>query len=562
MTPKNSQSHPLKIDSLSVPGTRGLLGLTFCPGKVQRDALSGSWERDLDTDLAAIKAWGATHLVTLNESHELTELNVEDLPFRVPDGIHWHHLPMPEGSAPTKDWEEVWNHHGPTLKNALLGGERVVLHCKGGLGRTGTIAAKLLIEFGIDPDQAIILVRQSRGLGAIENAQQEAYVRSLRPTPARTEPKTRPHHRISPDKASRYRGCLLAGAAGDALGAPIEFLKLPEILKKYGSDGLRELVPAYGILGAITDDTQMTLFTAEGMLRAHVSRHFDNDSSVTFIVGHAFQRWLTTQGSPSKLQEVEYRGLLSEYSELKSARAPGNTCLSALRAKTGFFEPEIAHNDSKGCGGVMRAAPVGLLTASLGYPTAKAFRLGAATAALTHGHPTGYLTAGVLAAVVHELVQGTDLERALEISIHLLRAESSHEGTLEFLEKAIRVAQSGPSRASLAQLGEGWVAEEALAIAVYCALTAPNLEEGLILAANHSGDSDSTAAIAGNLLGARYGAHEIPDRWLEVLELRGLITEMADDLASAPDWKLDSVQVNGFEANSELEYWQDRYPGK
>jgi len=79
-------------------------------------------------------------------------------------------------------------------------------------------------------------------------------------------------------------------------------------------------------------------------------------------------------------------------------------------------------------------------------------------------------------------------------------------------------------------LGEGWIAEEALAIGLFCALVARDFEHGVLLAVNHGGDSDSTGSIAGNLLGLVYGEAGIPDRWLRRLELREVVAQVADDL--------------------------------
>ncbi len=326
----------------------------------------------------------------------------------------------------------------------------------------------------------------------------------------------------------RIRGCLLAGAAGDALGAPVEFMALDEIRRRFGPGGIQDFSPAYGVLGAITDDTQMTLFTAEGLLRAWVRGNADLPGAIH----HAYLRWLLTQGMrPRRDPGIAADGWLFGLRALHDRRAPGNTCLSALVAAEGFGLPNPARNDSKGCGGVMRAAPVGLFAPGLDADAI--FGLGAEACALTHGHPSGYLTGGHLAVTVARLLQGDDLPAALDAADAELRKRPHHAETRDALAAARALAATRPTPEALETLGGGWVAEEALAIAICCALAARDLRDGLVLAANHSGDSDSTAAIAGNLLGARDGEGAIPPAWLAQLELAAEIRDLADDLHDA-----------------------------
>jgi ADP-ribosylglycohydrolase len=304
----------------------------------------------------------------------------------------------------------------------------------------------------------------------------------------------------------RYQGCLLGGAVGDALGAPVEFLSRAKILRSFGPNGLTNMVPAYGKLGAITDDTQMTLFTAEGALRAYVRETLRGLCHVPSVLHRSYLRWLHTQGERLPESEQSFLdGWLIEQKELFARRAPGNTCIESLRSTSEIGKP--AQNNSKGCGGVMRTAPIGMLFHALtqSNPDARsenyqhAFDIGYDAAALTHGHPTGSLAAGVMSALIFNLLDGTDLPSSIEHAIPLLKARQSHEEILDALDKAqgLNLSGAAPSDA-IRKLGGGWIAEEALAIGVYCALKATNLENGIIMAVNHDGDSDSTGLIAGH----------------------------------------------------------------
>ncbi len=184
MTPRTSQTHPLQIAALDTPGG-GRIGMTFCPGKTDPFAMSGPWARDLATDLAAIQAWGASALVTLMEQHELAYLGVAGLGKQVQSmGLDWYHLPIQDVSVPTPEFETRWRTSGQELCARLLGAQSLVVHCRGGLGRTGLIAARLLIELGESPQAALHRVRQARP-GAVETREQEMYVLDrLRPPSA------------------------------------------------------------------------------------------------------------------------------------------------------------------------------------------------------------------------------------------------------------------------------------------------------------------------------------------------------------------------------------------
>lgn len=194
---------------------------------------------------------------------------------------------------------------------------------------------------------------------------------------------------------------------------------------------------------------------------------------------------------------------------------PGRSCLSALLSgKIGTTKEPI--NNSKGCGGVMRVAPVGLF-----YEKNYAFDMAVDFAALTHGHPTGYLAAGALAYMIALIIEGGELETIIERTIKKLSNYEGNEECDKSLIKAVEFAKSDISEIdAISQLGEGWVAEEALGISTYCALKYKNnFKKGIITAVNHDGDSDSTGAITGNILGAYLGVNSIPKEWVDKVEL-------------------------------------------
>lgn len=344
-------------------------------------------------------------------------------------------------------------------------------------------------------------------------------------------------------KQEFFRGCLLGGAIGDALGWPVEFLQYKEIQSRYGEDGIQDLVCVDNGTAEITDDTQMTLFTAEGILRTETRENEKEICDPPSMVYFAYLRWLNTQGY-SKFEEFDwiYDGWLYNVKELHNRRAPGNSCLSALSSGSiGTIDEPI--NNSKGCGGIMRVAPAGLF-----YSREEAFQMAAEFAALTHGHPSGYLSAGALAFIIASLISGEDIDTAVDNSLLELSKHKGHEESSELLHLAVDLCNSSLEPLdAVKKLGEGWVGEEALAISVYCALKyKDDFRKALITAVNHNGDSDSTGAITGNILGAYLGVNAIPQDWINKVELRNEIIQVADDLLSR------------YKTGKE---WWNKYPG-
>lgn len=179
MSANRSIVSPLRIDAVAVPGTGGLIGMTICPGKDEYAGMgfpSGPWKRDLDLDLQVIREWRTDALVTLIEPFEFVFLSVPELPDKIAEiGLRWFHLPIVDVWIPDGRFEEAWETAGEELRQILRDGGRIVLHCRGGLGRTGLVAARLLVVFGMEPREAIRRVRAARP-GAIQTREQEQYV--------------------------------------------------------------------------------------------------------------------------------------------------------------------------------------------------------------------------------------------------------------------------------------------------------------------------------------------------------------------------------------------------
>jgi ADP-ribosylglycohydrolase len=331
---------------------------------------------------------------------------------------------------------------------------------------------------------------------------------------------------------------------GDALGAPVEGASLARIRARYGENGLTD----YDGEGAITAGTQLTLATADALVQSSIRARSKGIGGATGgLLQSAYLRWHRAQENPVPGTPAQDESWLSAQPEMRARRAPGRTCMAALRAAAARGKPghplgtvETPVNDSKGCGGVVRAAPAGFgfsPRAPGGIPACRraAFEDGCTAAALTHGHPSGYLPAGVLAATVWGLVRGGGLPEALEAARAELETCRGHDETSRALEAATALAHAGPPAPELLEtLGGGWVGEQALAIAVCAALSCSGPEgvrSALLSAVNHSGDSDSTGAICGNLLGARHGTAGLPGHWQSGVEARRIIIQVAADAA-------------------------------
>ena len=352
----------------------------------------------------------------------------------------------------------------------------------------------------------------------------------------------------------RIRGSLMAGAAGDALGYAVEFMSRGSILAKYGFRGIAKFNLTREGKALISDDTQMTLFTACGMLMG-VTRGYMRGigGRPEKYVDKAYLDWYYTQTGKNSRPSVTW---LRNLPELAHRRAPGNTCLSACES---LFQGKEVHNNSKGCGGIMRVAPMALLMAGYWargkcpYHVFEMDEAGAEVAAVTHKHPLAFLPAAMLTHLIFRVISMEEAEvkasitnialETIEALSYIYKGEyEEHKRILTNLTlTALSLAANDKSDAeNIRLLGEGWTGEEAWAIALYCAVRhIDNIEDALIAAVNHDGDSDSTGAVCGNIMGAIYGYEAIKRMNLfcpqghdfeQTLELSNIILALADDL--------------------------------
>jgi len=460
---------------------RAMIGVCACPG---------GGPATLADDLAAVAAFRPEAIVTLMSAQELRLLGRADLAEVLPGvAAQWHHLPLRVGAAPDARFKRLWAYAGHRLREVLRRGGRVLLHCDAGGARARWMAARLLVELGV-PDAEAASRTQAPRLAATQQVGGGALV----------------DHPL----AGRMLGCLLGGALGDAFGYPVEFKAWAQIRETFGEAGLTEPSGPGGRL-VVSDDTQMMLFTAEGLLGALAGGATLDAGQALARIRDAYLAWFRTQREEWSTGSTG----LSQYRELWAVRAPGSTCLTALRAG-GRGTPEAPVNDSKGSGALARVAPLGLLPA---IGADEAFRLAHAAAALTHGHPAGRLSAAALASLLRDLLDDRPLTAALGRMESRLDQASGGQEVLAVVRAARALAAGDtPPRDAIAQLGQGWNGDEALAIGLFAALRAGSFEGALSLAANHDGDSDTTAAVAGQIWGAHCGVEVLPHGWIRRLD--------------------------------------------
>lgn len=469
---------PLRIAEISTPAD-GLIGITLAPGKRGASNFGGSHNRDLNADLDVIAKWNAAAVVTLVENYELEELDILDLE----DGViqrfmEWHHLPIVDVSIPDAEFEAAWPERSVKLRTLLTNGANVLVHCRGGLGRAGMIAARLLIEMGIDADAAIKQVRGARP-GAIETSAQERWVK-----------KGKLEQLVSTNNTEAIRnraiGALVGLAVGDAVGTTLEFKPKPShpILTDMVGGGPFKLKP-----GQWTDDTSMALALADWLAN-------DTDLDAAELASR-FVRWYEN----------------GEYSCTGTCFDIGNATRAALDRFIDFGEPLAGSADprSAGNGALMRLSPVAIRFWNDRERLAEIAEVQTLT---THGAQECVDASVKFAHLLADVISGKPLS-------DVLRSD---------LVTDIRSKWRGVHRNEIR--GTGYVVD-CLNAALWAVSRTTNFRSAILLAANLGDDADTTAAVAGQLAGAVYGVSGIPAEWLERLAWRSKIEAMAHQLFKA-----------------------------
>jgi ADP-ribosyl-[dinitrogen reductase] hydrolase len=484
---RTSITHPLQIAVVSAGENFGNVGVTFCPGKVQPGALTGTWRRDLDHDLGTIAAWGAAAVVTLVDENELKSLQVEGLGEAVCDRhMAWYHLPIRDVSVPSPLFERDWDRAGSELRAILRDGFNVLVHCKGGLGRAGVVASRLLIELGMEPQAAIKAVREVRP-GAIETVAQRRYVLKLQAI-RDLQPQT-----TQAAVADRAVGAMLGLAIGDALGTTLEFAardSKPRITDIVGGGPFR-LKP-----GEWTDDTAMALALMDSLLAK--PQLDESDLMIRFV------RWQAS----------------GDYSCTGRCFDIGITTSQALARFKQTGEPIAGATDPRtaGNGSLMRLAPVAVRhwqnrQILVDVAARQSRTTHAATEAVDACKAYATLLADAIAGVSRNVV---------------LQARNGvwPDAVGAVLQGSWRGKARNEVRSS------GYVVHS-LEAALWCVGRTGNFADAVILAANLGDDADTTAAITGQLAGALYGASAIPRKWLEQTAQAGDIEAKATALFAA-----------------------------
>lgn len=482
---RTSRTHPLQIAAVETLPGFGRIGVTFCPGKTQASAVTGAWARDLDLDVRSIADWGASAVVTLIEPEELLALQVTGLGATVAAShMDWLHLPLPDVSVPDAAFEAEWQVlAGEELRDRLRAGFDVVVHCKGGLGRAGMIAARLLVELGVLADEAVGRVRRARP-DAIETTAQLRHVQAQAFVPER-QPET-----TAEAIRDRAVGALLGLALGDAVGTTLEFKPRDTYAR------LTDLVGGgpFGLKpGQWTDDTAMALALADSLRAAGgideqnlLARFSDWRRNGTYsCTGHCFDIGGTTSQAVSRWE------------------------------RTG--EPHCGSTDplSAGNGSLMRLAPVAIRF----HRDRKALRDAAARQSkTTHAAPEAVDACVLYAEMLADAIEGAKRSEVL----------AARDGDWSGSIAAIN-AGSWRGKARSAIYASGYVAHS-LEAALWCVGRSPHFDRAVLHAANLGQDADTTAAIAGQLAGALAGAKALPVHWLEKLAWRERLEKAAEAL--------------------------------
>ncbi len=478
MDRKTSASHPLRVDFIDGVPCDGRLGMTLAPGKRGPSLFGGVWERDLDEDLRALRDDAGTDvLVSLLEPHEFEELGVPDLLERAGRaGLRVVHVPIRDAGVPGSDASGAFADVVESLATDLERGATVVVHCRGGLGRSGLVAACTLTRFGFGAIDAMRKVREARP-GAIETEAQEAYVRWFE------------GRREAPALPSRFRGALLGLAAGDALGTTVEFSPPGsfEPLTTIVGGGPFGLEP-----GQWTDDTSMALCLAESIVER---QGFDAHDQMERYV-----RWWN-DGHWSSTGRCFDIGV--------STRAALERFLETGEPFSGSTDPQTAGN-----GSLMRLAPVALAFA--GDPE-RAMDLAGESSRTTHAARTCIDACRYFAGLLVGALQGRPKDELLAPRFSPVDGSWDAHALAPQIDEV--AAGSFRRREPPEIVGSGWVVRS-LEAALYAFASTSTFEAGALRAVNLGNDADTTGAVYGQLAGAYYGADAIPERWRAVLAYR------------------------------------------
>ncbi|MFX1253644.1 MAG: ADP-ribosylglycohydrolase family protein [Promethearchaeota archaeon] len=295
-------------------------------------------------------------------------------------------------------------------------------------------------------------------------------------------------------------GYLFGSALGDALGAPVEFMPLELIKSRYGEAGI-QMPPKSAIW---TDDTEMMISLTKGLLPVFLE---DSLETIMQSVSKSFIAWLDNPGL-----------------------APGNTCMrGAYALKQGVNWRKSGVKTSKGCGSAMRSGTVGLFYHN---NPPKLREVASASGIATHGHPTADAACIGAAFLIKYALEGKDPAYYPELLLNVVGGISNEFDEI-ISNTDMLVKELVPPSKALPQLGQGWVGEEAVALALYCVMTNPNdYVAGVRQAVNITGDSDSVGCIAGGILGTRLGVQGIPDDWIERLDEKDRLIKLGEEIVA------------------------------
>jgi len=495
MIRKTSLTDPLQIQSVEVDKTSGVIGMTICPGRKGNSMAGGSWDRDLALDLEVVRCWQPDIVIALLEEHEYSALGIPTFCGDVADAaLPWVFLPIVDGGIPNAAFVEAWRTVGPHIRNILRRGGRVLVHCRAGLGRTGLLAAMLLVELGENADSAISRVRAARP-HTIETRAQEAYVRATVSLPAK------------PSREAGITGAMWGAAIGDALGSAFEFVDARSIAAELGEPFCWTYRSAMqGSLlyprepGIPTDDTAMALSVA------HVIAAGPPYRAETF----------------AKAFSTDLEVWSGRFAKMFWTGGPGSATMRALRKLQQGAAPDGCGDvEDGGNGSAMRAHPVGFLKSRQSV-----LDVAATQAKVTHGHPASVAAAQAVALTIFDALAGCEPDIAppgeideCDFTEAWARAHNAIGRSMDRLpDHLLNVDMSG------------W---ETVAAAHAIAYIYQDDPHRAIAAAAASGrDTDTLASIVGAIVGARSGATWIAPALIESLNSRNLLCDAIDRLTN------------------------------